>query len=123
MPANQDLTAFNTAYNDYITNKCTLTSTTEPCKTNVNTLTTAYNTVAANYNDTTYASEYNEFNNVYLSNKKLQDELRAKMKELNKTPDSLYAEHQSVYDSAIYMNIIATVLATSLLYFIFVKLE
>ena len=119
MASVQELQAFNIAYTNYITNKCTLTSTTEPCKPIVTTLNSEYGKVNAINDDAPYTT----FMDTYNANKKLQDELRAKMKELNKTPDSLYAEHQSAYDSAIYMNIIATVLATSLLYFVFVKLE
>ena len=121
MSVNQYLTEFNRAYDEYTQGNCTLTSTTEDCLNKITSLKTAYNNVSAEYSE--YESESIDLMNTYNDIKSLQNELHADMKELNKAPDSLYAEHQSSYDSAIYMNIIATVLATSLLYFVFVKLE
>jgi hypothetical protein len=121
--ADKEITDFQTAYNVYLTGNCTVSSTSSACISKGNTLSTTYGNLITYYDGPDYTKKYSDFNNYYLNNKKLQNELHAKMKELNKTPDSLYAEHQSTYDSAIYMNIIATVLATSLLYFTFVKLE
>jgi hypothetical protein len=53
---------------------------------------------------------------------KLRSELDIKMKELNRDADSKYADYKGNFDSAIYTNILVTVLATTLLYFTFTKL-
>jgi hypothetical protein len=53
---------------------------------------------------------------------KLRNELDIKMKELNRDSDSKYADYKGNFDSAIYTNILVTVLATTFLYFTFTKL-
>jgi len=53
---------------------------------------------------------------------KLRNELDVKMKELTKERNSKYGDYKSNFDSAIYTNILVTVLATTILYFAFIKL-
>lgn len=53
---------------------------------------------------------------------KLRNELDLKMKEINRSEDSVYSMYKAKYDSTMYSSIIWTILATSLLYYIFVKL-
>jgi hypothetical protein len=53
---------------------------------------------------------------------KLRNELDIKMKEINRSQDSVYSMYKAKYDSTMYSSIIWTILATSLIYYIFVKL-
>jgi hypothetical protein len=53
---------------------------------------------------------------------KLRNELDIKMKELNHEERTKYADFKGNFDSAIYSNILVTVLATTILYFTFTKL-
>lgn len=49
-------------------------------------------------------------------------ELDLKLKDLNNTSNSQYADNKNQLDSTIYKNILMTILATSIVYFIFIKL-
>lgn len=53
---------------------------------------------------------------------KLRNSLDLKMMEINKTKDSKFMYSKGQNDSTVYTNILLTVLATSLIYYIFVKL-
>jgi hypothetical protein len=53
---------------------------------------------------------------------KLRNELDIKLKEINRSQDSVYSMYKAKYDSTMYSSIIWTILATSLIYYIFVKL-
>jgi len=53
---------------------------------------------------------------------KLRNELDVKMKELNHDKNTKYSDFKGNYDSAIYTNILVTVLATTIIYFTFTKL-
>lgn len=53
---------------------------------------------------------------------KNRNELDIKMKEINRSQDSVYSMYKAKYDSTMYSSIIWTILATSLIYYIFVKL-
>jgi len=52
----------------------------------------------------------------------LRSELDQKLKELYNTQDSIYSEYQYQYDTSIYTTIMWTVLTTSIIYFVFIKL-
>lgn len=60
--------------------------------------------------------------NDYNSIVQKRNELDSKMVEINRTKDSKYMEWKGYDDSTKYTNILLTVLATSLIYYIFVKL-
>lgn len=49
-------------------------------------------------------------------------DLDLKLKDLNSTSDSKYADNKNQLDSSVYKNILMTILATSILYFVFIKL-
>ena len=51
-----------------------------------------------------------------------RNELDLKIMELNKEDNSRFVSYKSQYDSTIYSSILVTVLATSLVYYIFIKL-
>jgi len=53
---------------------------------------------------------------------KLRSELDMKLKDLNKTPDSRFREYEDKYNYELMMNITWSILATSIIYFVFVKL-
>lgn len=58
----------------------------------------------------------NTYNNEILN---LRSELDAKLKELNTNKDSISNEYKERFDSTIYSGLMITVLATSMLYYIF----
>ena len=58
----------------------------------------------------------NTYNNEILN---LRSELDAKLKELNGNVDSISNEYKERFDSTIYSGLMITVLATSMLYYIF----
>jgi hypothetical protein len=68
--------------------------------------------------DASYSHLVSTHNNVLL----LRNELDVKTKELNMEPNTKYGDYKANFDSAIYTNILVTVLATTILYFAFVKL-
>ena len=51
-----------------------------------------------------------------------RNQLDIKLKEINKSQDSAYSMYKAKYDSTMYSSIIWTILATALIYYIFVKL-
>lgn len=55
-------------------------------------------------------------------NMALRAELDAKLKELYRTEDSISNEYKKNYDSTMYSGILLTALATSILYYVFVKI-
>ena len=69
-----------------------------------------------------YEENYGDIMQQYSNVLKLRNELDLKLKEINQTDDSVYNMYVSSYDSTVYTSIIWSILATSLLYYIFVKL-
>jgi hypothetical protein len=66
-----------------------------------------------------------EFGNIIANSEKIQklrNELDLKLKDLNKTEDSRFQEYEDKYNYELMMNITWSILATSIIYFIFVKL-
>jgi hypothetical protein len=66
-----------------------------------------------------------EYGNVIANSEKIQklrSELDMKLKDLNKTPDSRFREYEDKYNYELMMNITWSILATSIIYFVFVKL-
>lgn len=49
-------------------------------------------------------------------------DLDLKLKELNEKSDSKFADNKNQLDSSIYKNVLMTILATSIIYFVFIKL-
>jgi hypothetical protein len=68
-------------------------------------------------------AETNSYVAAYQTNLQLRADLKQKVMELQKTPDTVYADVKASYDSAIYINILGTVIVTSFIYYIFIKLE
>jgi hypothetical protein len=59
------------------------------------------------------------------NNKKIQDlrnELDLKLKDLNRTPDSRFQTYENNYNYELMMNITWSILATSIIYYVFAKL-
>jgi len=65
---------------------------------------------------------HQELLNKYSNNLNLRNELDLKMKEILKTDDSFVNQSKLHYDSTMYASIGWTILATSLLYYVFRKL-
>jgi hypothetical protein len=117
-----DITAFQDAYDKFQDGNCNLDKRYkkgDTCFPLTEQLITAYTKMITDLKTT----KYGDVSTSYEQNLKLRNDLTTKMHELNKNPDSLYGEQQSMHDSAIYVNILSTVLATTLLYYVFVKLE
>lgn len=69
-----------------------------------------------------YDKSYNKIKTEYNQVVNLRADLDQKMKEILGTYDSVYANNKLEYDSAIYSSILWSVLATSLIYYVFVKM-
>lgn len=69
-----------------------------------------------------YDKSYNTIKREYEQVVSLRADLDQKMKEILGTYDSVYANNKLEYDSAIYSSILWSVLATSLIYYVFVKM-
>lgn len=100
----------------------------EIVKNKANALTLALTNVTS-LNRTDYSNTMNNFNkghqallNQYSKNLNLRNELDLKMKEILKTDDSFVNQSKLHYDSTMYASIGWTILATSLLYYVFRKL-
>lgn len=68
--------------------------------------------------DTSYNYILSNYNNLVNTRSKLDQQ----MKDIQKTSDSVYSMYKGSYDSTMYSQILLTVLATSLIYYVFVKL-
>jgi hypothetical protein len=68
--------------------------------------------------DTSYNYILSNYNNL-VDKRNLLDQ---QMKDIQKTSDSVHSMYKGSYDSSIYSQILLTVLATSVVYYIFVKL-
>lgn len=89
----------------------------------------ALKTALSNSNGIISSTTMTEFNtahtnilNQYSNNLKLRNELDLKMKEILKTDDSFVNDSKLHYDSTMYASIGWTILATSLVYYVFRKL-
>ncbi len=69
-----------------------------------------------------FNTAHNDILNKYSDNLNLRNELDLKMKEILKTDDSFVNQSKLHYDSTMYASIGWTILATSLLYYVFRKL-
>jgi hypothetical protein len=68
--------------------------------------------------DASYNYILSNYNNLVNTRSKLDQQ----MKDIQKTSDSVYSMYKGSYDSTMYSQILLTVLATSLIYYVFVKL-
>ena len=73
----------------------------------------------ANYN---YDASFNELINMYNKNIKTRNNLDLKLKEIYAADGSIQSEFKLNMDSSVYASIMWSVLATSLIYYVFVKL-
>jgi len=65
------------------------------------------------------------YDDIIANNKKIQDlrnELDLKLKDLNHTPDSRFQTYEDNYNYELMMNITWSILATSIIYYVFAKL-
>ena len=86
----------------------------------------AFNTAISHLNNvnppSSYNKSYDSIKNEYNQVTSLRADLDQKMKEILGTYDSMYAMNKLHYDSTIYTGILWSVLATSLVYYVFVKM-
>jgi hypothetical protein len=68
--------------------------------------------------DSSHSYIKNTYNNEILG---LRSELDMKLKELNNNTDSISNEYKNRFDSTIYSGLMVTVLATSMIYYLFTK--
>lgn len=78
------------------------------------------------FTDLSYALASNDFSNIHPDNVKQYRDMKRKRKELDNKMRELYeneyTDNQLMYDNSVYVNLAWTVLATSVLYYLFVKL-
>ena len=93
---------------------------------NVNTKINVFNKAVTYLNNVdspkSYDKSYNKIKTEYNQVVNLRADLDQKMKEILGNYDSLYANNKLEYDSVIYSSILWSVLATSLIYYVFVKM-
>jgi hypothetical protein len=129
------LNDFNTTYSQYI--RCTAVNCTDTTitkegvinkQTDLNIKIQAYSNAYNQVNSTTSSmdtmdsTKMKTLMDTYNTVVNKRNELDVKMMEFNQTIESNYMEYKGQYDSTKYTNILITVLATSLIYYIFVKL-
>jgi hypothetical protein len=120
--------------------KCSTSTGTDICKSICTDLNTQGNAIISQIGGTMGAQYINFANDFSLANnpsvsgeygnviansekiQKLRSELDMKLKDLNKTPDSRFREYEDKYNYELMMNITWSILATSIIYFVFVKL-
>jgi len=73
-------------------------------------------------NQDTVNTKYNYIISHYNNLVDTRSKLDQQMKDIQKTSDSVYSMYKGSYDSTMYSQILLTVLATSLIYYVFVKL-
>lgn len=117
------LNDFNKKYSDYIksdkTNQTEINNLYQILKNNI----TAFDRALININSSSDSTiKSNELINNYKNIIDKRNDLDVKMMEINQTLDSNYIEYKGQNDSTKYTNILITVIATSLIYYIFVKL-
>ena len=88
----------------------------------INRLNTAINSINGTANITLSSDTIDGIKQRYSNNLNLRNELDLKMKEILKTDDSFVNQSKLHYDSTMYASIGWTILATSLLYYVFRKL-
>lgn len=96
-------------------------------KTKLKTKIEAFNNAVNNFQSPGNSNDYNpakveELLKKYENIINKRNEIDIKMKEINQTDDSHFMDYKGRYDSTQYTNILVTVLATSLIYYIFVKM-
>lgn len=112
---------------------CSTNTGTATCKSICTDLSTQENAIVGNgaqyinfINDFTLTqSPAVEYGNIIANSEKIQklrNELDLKLKDLNKTEDSRFQEYEDKYNYELMMNITWSILATSIIYFVFVKL-
>ena len=69
-----------------------------------------------------YVSNYDYLLTQYKSTLKTRSQLDAKLRDIMKTDDSKFAMFQAQYDSIVYSSVLWTILATTLIYYTFIKL-
>jgi hypothetical protein len=123
---------------EQLKDNCINNTETEPCKSICTNLTSQSNAIISPSGGTMGAqyinfvgdfdvtqTHNNEYGNVIANSEKIQklrSELDMKLKDLNKTPDSRFREYEDKYNYELMMNITWSILATSIIYFVFVKL-
>ena len=78
--------------------------------------------VKGNINQVMVDASYNYILSNYNNLVNTRSKLDQQMKDIQKTSDSVYSMYKGSYDSTMYSQILLTVLATSLIYYVFVKL-
>jgi hypothetical protein len=123
---------------EQLKSNCSTSTGTDPCKSICSNLTSQSNAII-NPNGGPIGAQYINFNGDFVTTQtpageygnviansekiqKLRSELDMKLKDLNKTPDSRFREYEDKYNYELMMNITWSILATSIIYFVFVKL-
>jgi hypothetical protein len=76
------------------------------------------------YRGNTSLTDSTLYGNIIENNKKIQDlrnELDLKLKDINRTSDSRFQNYEDKYNYEVMMNITLSILATSIIYYVFVK--
>jgi len=127
-----DIIKFNQLYTEYLTCKANNLNNMSNCSDQANKLsalkTTLDSEISALSGQITSGTKkeiltYAELQTAYQNNIATRTELDIKLKELYRTNDSITNEYKKHYDSTMYSGILLSALATSILYYIFVKVN
>ena len=84
--------------------------------------TTAPNTIARSIPSTHDDANNNHIQQQHVNLQQMREEIHEDLMEIQKHKNSIYAEQKLAYDRTIYGTLMMTVIATCLIYFIFVEL-
>jgi hypothetical protein len=125
---------YSTMSFEQLKSNCTNNIGTDPCQSICSNLTSQSDAIISttgaqyiNFNGdfVTTQTHADEYGNVIANSEKIQklrSELDMKLKDLNKTHDSRFRDYEDKYNYELMMNITWSILATSIIYFVFVKL-
>lgn len=84
--------------------------------------TTEPNTIARSIPSTHDDANNNHIQQQHVNLQQMREEIHEDLMEIQKHKNSIYAEQKLAYDRTIYVTLMMTVIATCLIYFIFVEL-
>ena len=84
--------------------------------------TTDLNTIARSMPSTHAEANHNHIQQQHVNLQQMREEIHEDLMEIQKHKNSIYAEQKLAYDRTIYGTLMMTVIATCLIYFIFVEL-
>jgi len=122
---NQNLNLYYSCLLGNLSSQGSCTSKLNDASNSIMKLKNAVDTLKSSLNSSETITSIPSINTLITTHNQIQNkrnELDLKMKEINHSNDSVYSMYKAKYDSTMYTSIILTILATSLIYYIFIKL-